>query len=56
MFVSTVVVSGVEFEGEPRRTKKASEQTAAYTALGNLQLDSRALGHDPSAQLQWDFS
>eukprot|EP01049_Picozoa_sp_SAG25_P014927 SAG25_NODE_2829_length_1366_cov_1.115233_1_plen_259_part_00 len=52
-FVATVTVSGVVFEGERRPTKKASEQTAAYAALGNLTIDAGSLQLDPTATPAW---
>jgi endoribonuclease Dicer len=54
-FVATAMVSGVRFKGKARSTKKSSEQTAAYVALGNLQLDSRSLLRNPHARSAWSF-
>jgi hypothetical protein len=56
VFRATVTVSGVTFEGDERPTKKASEQTAAYVALGNLSLDAGSLQIDHSAAPAWAFS
>ena len=56
LFLATVTVGGVVFEGEERPAKKASEHTAAYAALGSLSLDARSLQVDPAAAPAWAFS
>ena len=55
-FVSSVTVSGVVFEGEECLSKKASEQSAAYAALGSLTIEARSLQVDPAAAPAWAFS
>ena len=52
-FLASVTVSGTTFDGEERPTKKASEQSAAYVALGSLSIEARSLQVDPAARMPW---
>ncbi len=52
-FLASVTVSGTTFDGEERPTKKASEQSAAYVALGSLSIEARSLQIDPAARMPW---
>ena len=57
-FIATVTVhsGAATFEGEECSTKKSSEQSAAWAALGSLTIDGGVLQVDPVAVPAWSFS